>query len=126
MSRRSTARTTSPRSSPSAPWAPRPPSGTWAAPWACRYADTDRVARLVPNALHMTIERALEENPELRSLYEMDEQVRNLVETAQKLEGLSRHASTHAAGVVISREPLVEHVPLQRPARAATATPPSP
>jgi DNA polymerase-3 subunit alpha len=81
------------------------------------YADTDRVARLVPNALHMTIERALTENPELRSLYEMDEQVRRLVDTAQKLEGLARHASTHAAGVVISREPLVEHVPLQRPAR---------
>src|SRR4030067_717347 len=47
----------------------------------------------------------------------MDEQVQRLVDTAQKLEGLARHASTHAAGVVISREPLVEHVPLQRPAR---------
>jgi len=81
------------------------------------YAETDRVARLVPNALNMTIERALNESPELKSLYEMDEQVRRLVDTAQKLEGLARHASTHAAGVVISREPLVEHVPLQRPAR---------
>jgi DNA polymerase-3 subunit alpha len=80
------------------------------------YAETDRVARLVPNALNMTIERALNESPELKSLYEMDEQVRRLVDTAQKLEGLARHASTHAAGVVISREPLVEHVPLQRPA----------
>jgi DNA polymerase-3 subunit alpha len=81
------------------------------------YADTDRVARLVPNALNMTIERALNESLELKSLYEMDEQVQRLVDTAQKLEGLARHASTHAAGVVISREPLVEHVPLQRPAR---------
>jgi DNA polymerase-3 subunit alpha len=80
------------------------------------YADTDRVARLVPNALNMTIERALNESPELKSLYDMDEQVRRLVDTAQKLEGLARHASTHAAGLVISREPLVEHVPLQRPA----------
>ncbi len=80
------------------------------------YADADRVARLVPNALNMTIDRALEENPELRSLYEMDEQVQRLVDTARKLEGLARHASTHAAGVVISREPLVENVPLQRPA----------
>src|SRR3990170_3143604 len=85
------------------------------------YAETDRVARLVPNALHMTIDRALSENVELRSLYDMDEQVRRLVDTAQKLEGLARHASTHAAGVVISREPLVEHVPLQRPTHAASA-----
>jgi DNA polymerase-3 subunit alpha len=80
------------------------------------YAETDRVARLVPNALNMTIDRALNESPELKSLHEMDEQVRRLVDTAQKLEGLARHASTHAAGVVISREPLVEHLPLQRPA----------
>lgn len=83
------------------------------------YADADRVARLIPNALNMTIERALSENPEMRSLYEMDEQVQRLVDTARKLEGLSRHASTHAAGVVISREPLVEHVPLQRPAHGS-------
>jgi DNA polymerase-3 subunit alpha len=81
------------------------------------YGDTDRVARLIPPLLHMTIERALEDNPELRSVYDADEQVRKLVDTAQRLEGVARHASTHAAGVVISREPLVEHVPLQRPPR---------
>jgi DNA polymerase-3 subunit alpha len=81
------------------------------------YSDVDRVARLVPNVLNVTIDRALETTPELASVYEMDEQVRRLVDTARRLEGIARHASTHAAGVVISREPLVEHVPLQRPTR---------
>src|SRR3972149_4956012 len=81
------------------------------------YADTDRVARLVPNALNMTIQRGLHESPELKSLYDMDERVRRLVDTARSLEGVARHASTHAAGVVISRAPLIEHVPLQRPSR---------
>ncbi len=81
------------------------------------YADTDRVARLIPNALHMTLERALNENSEMRMAYEADAQVRNLVDQAQKLEGVARNASTHAAGVVISAEPLVEHLPLARPAR---------
>ncbi|MCJ7830997.1 MAG: DNA polymerase III subunit alpha, partial [Dehalococcoidia bacterium] len=83
------------------------------------YADVDRVARLVPNALNMTIERALAENAEMRTAYDLDEQVRRLVDTAQRLEGIARHASTHAAGVVISGEPLVEHLPLQRPSRGA-------
>ncbi|MDP3768350.1 MAG: DNA polymerase III subunit alpha, partial [Dehalococcoidia bacterium] len=82
------------------------------------YGETDRVARLVPTALNMTIDRALEEGHELRAAYEADDQVRRLVDTSRRLEGVARHASTHAAGVVISREPLVEHVPLQRPARS--------
>ena len=81
------------------------------------YADTDRVARLIPNALHMTIARALEESSEMRMAYEADSQVRSLVDQAKKLEGVARNASTHAAGVVISRDPLVEHLPLARPAR---------
>jgi DNA polymerase-3 subunit alpha len=81
------------------------------------YGDVDRVARLVPNALHMTLAKALEESPELAGAYEVDAQVRSLVDTAQRLEGVARHASTHAAGVVISRDPLVEIVPLQRPTR---------
>ncbi len=85
------------------------------------YAEVDRVARLVPNALHMTIERALSESVEMRSAYDLDDQVRRLVDTAQKLEGIARHASTHAAGVVISGEPLVQHLPLQRPSRGARA-----
>jgi DNA polymerase-3 subunit alpha len=83
------------------------------------YADVDRVARLVPNALNMTIERALTENAEMRTACDLDEQVRRLVDTAQRLEGIARHASTHAAGVVISGEPLVGYVPLQRPVRSA-------
>ncbi|MEX2246368.1 MAG: DNA polymerase III subunit alpha [Dehalococcoidia bacterium] len=81
------------------------------------YGEVDRVARLVPNALQMTLERALEESPELAGLYETDTQVSKLIDTARRLEGVARHASTHAAGVVISREPLAEHVPLQRPTR---------
>jgi len=81
------------------------------------YGDVDRVARLVPNALHMTLGRALEESPELASAYEVDPQVSRLVDTARRLEGVARHASTHAAGVVISREPLAGYVPLQRPTR---------
>jgi DNA polymerase-3 subunit alpha len=81
------------------------------------YGDVDRVARLVPNALHMTLAKALEESPELAGAYEVDATVRQLVDTAQRLEGVARHASTHAAGVVISRDPLAEFVPLQRPTR---------
>jgi DNA polymerase-3 subunit alpha len=78
------------------------------------YSDVDRVARLVPFRLGMTLERALNENSELRTIYEEDKIVRNLVDSARRLEGIARHASTHAAGVVISKEPLTSHVPLQR------------
>jgi DNA polymerase-3 subunit alpha len=81
------------------------------------YADTDRVARLVPNALHITLEEAVEQSNELKDAITADPRVRRLVETARQLEGVARHASTHAAGVVISRDPLIEHVPLQRPNR---------
>lgn len=81
------------------------------------YADVDRVARLIPNALHMTLERALHDTPEMRTLYDADSQVRGLIDQARKLEGVARNASTHAAGVVISAEPLVEHLPLARPTR---------
>ena len=77
------------------------------------YGDVDRVARLVPFALNMSLTRALEENEELRTIYNQDATVRNLVDTARKVEGLTRHASTHAAGMVISREPLTRYVPLQ-------------
>src|SRR5690606_12474915 len=77
------------------------------------FGSTDRVAKLIPTDPKMTIDRALEEVPELAKVYESDSQMRELVDTARKVEGLARHSSTHAAGVVISREPLVEHVPLQ-------------
>ena len=78
------------------------------------YGDVDRVARLVPAAPNMTLDKAMEENPELKQLYQMDEIVRKLVNSARSVEGISRHASTHAAGVVISKEPLTKYVPLQR------------
>ncbi len=79
------------------------------------YGDTDRVARLVPDVLHITLNDALEQSQEMKEAYETDAKVRRLLDTARKLEGVSRHASTHAAGVVISRDPLIDHVPLQRP-----------
>jgi DNA polymerase-3 subunit alpha len=78
------------------------------------YSDVDRVARLVPFRPGMTLERALDENSELYNLYQEDDIVRNLVDSARRLEGMARHASTHAAGVVISKEPLTRYVPLQR------------
>ena len=81
---------------------------------AMSYSDVDRVARLVPFAPGMILSRALEENSEFRNIYHEDAIIRNLVDSARKVEGIARHASTHAAGVVISREPLTKYVPLQR------------
>ncbi|HWV25125.1 MAG TPA: DNA polymerase III subunit alpha [Thermomicrobiales bacterium] len=78
------------------------------------FGETDRVARLIPTDPKMTIDRALDEVPELNKLYDAENGVRDLIDTARKVEGLARHSSTHAAGVVISRDPLVQHVPLQR------------
>ena len=77
------------------------------------YGDVDRVARLVPYSPTMTLARALDENNELKNIYSEDAVVRNLVDSARRVEGVARHASTHAAGVVISREPLTRYVPLQ-------------
>lgn len=78
------------------------------------YADVDRVARLIPFGPNVTIDKAMEQTPELSSIYREDPAIRNLIDSARKAEGISRHASTHAAGVVISKEPLTRHVPLQR------------
>jgi len=77
------------------------------------YAQVDQVARLIPTELTITLDRALEESRELYNVYCQDEMVHNLIDSAIKLEGGIRHASTHAAGVVISRDPLTEYVPLQ-------------
>lgn len=78
------------------------------------YGDVDRIAKMIPFELGMTIEKALDLNTELRMLYEEDPAVRNLIDTSKSLEGLPRHASTHAAGVVISKLPITEYVPLQK------------
>jgi DNA polymerase III subunit alpha len=78
------------------------------------FAETDRVAKLIPVGPGITIDGALTKVPELRAIYESEDAVRELIDAARKVEGISRHASTHAAGVVISRDPLVHHVPLQR------------
>ncbi|CAI8009530.1 DNA polymerase III subunit alpha [Geodia barretti] len=85
---------------------------------AMPYGDVDRVARLVPNRLNITLEDALEQNPEMKEIYDADEGVAKLVDTAMGLEGLTRHTSTHAAAVLISQEPLDDIVPLQRPTRS--------
>jgi DNA polymerase-3 subunit alpha len=85
------------------------------------YAEVDRVAKLVPPTLNITLEAALRDSPELLNLYQQDERVARLVDTAKQLEGIARHASTHAAGVVISRDPLTELVPLQRPSKTDLA-----
>jgi DNA polymerase-3 subunit alpha len=82
------------------------------------YGSADRVARLVPFGVNMTLERAMEENRELANLYSEDDTARQLIDGAKRVEGIARHASTHAAGVVISKEPLTHYVPLQRPTKA--------
>jgi DNA polymerase III subunit alpha len=78
------------------------------------YAEADRVAKAVPNELNISLERAVETSPQLRELMAGDDRVDKLMTIAKQLEGVSRHASTHAAGIVISREPLTEIMPLQR------------
>jgi DNA polymerase-3 subunit alpha len=78
------------------------------------YAEVDRIAKLIPNDLKITIEEALKKEPQLKQAYETDESVRELLLIAMRLEGLNRHASTHAAGVVISPEPLTNYAPLYR------------
>ena len=77
------------------------------------YADVDAVSKAIPFALDMTLEKALSSSPDLRTLYESDERVHRLIDTAKKLEGMPRNASTHAAGVLITSRPVHEYVPLQ-------------
>lgn len=78
------------------------------------YDQVDQVAKQVPMALHITLEEALKLSKPLRDMYEEDEQVRLLIDTAQAIEGMPRHASTHAAGVVITRLPVEDYVPLAK------------
>jgi DNA polymerase-3 subunit alpha len=76
------------------------------------FGDVDRIAKLIPDQLQITIKNAIEQEPRLRDAQKRDENVATLLDTAQVLEGLSRHMSTHAAGVVISPEPMTEYLPL--------------
>lgn len=76
------------------------------------YVDVDRIAKLIPNDLGITLKKALEVEPQLKDLCDTDRTSKQLIDTAQVLEGLNRHASIHAAGVVISDKPLTEYVPL--------------
>jgi DNA polymerase-3 subunit alpha len=78
------------------------------------YADADRIAKMIPNELHITLEDAIQTEPQIRQAIAEDATTAKLIETAKVLEGLTRHASIHAAGVVISDKPLTEYVPLYK------------
>ncbi len=78
------------------------------------YGFVDSVAKQIPNELNITIERALKENNQLKNMYDADPQVKRLIDVSSEFEGLPRHTSTHAAGVVITREPVQKYVPLSR------------
>ncbi len=86
------------------------------------YAQCDAIAKMIPTELNITIDKALTMNPELKSLYESDETVRNLIDMSKRLEGLPRHTSMHAAGVVISQKPVDEYVPLSRASDGSIVT----
>ncbi|MBR0087636.1 MAG: DNA polymerase III subunit alpha [Lachnospiraceae bacterium] len=86
------------------------------------YAFCDKLAKAVPFELNMTLDKALKESSELRELYESDENARRCIDMAKKLEGLPRHSSMHAAGVVITEKPMTEYVPLSRSASDSPLT----
>ena len=78
------------------------------------YAEVDKIAKMIPPELNITIKEALVKAPDLKELYDQDEQIRQLLDFSMAVEGLPRHASMHAAGVVIASKPLVEYVPLAK------------
>lgn len=88
------------------------------------YAEVDKIAKMIPygTGYHIDLKRALSLNPELADIYDSDERIKRLINVAMQLEGLSRHASTHAAGVVISDKPLIDRVPLTRGADGEAVT----
>lgn len=86
------------------------------------YNEVDRIAKLIPDAQDITIDRALKEEQQLKDLYESNQQVKDLIDIARRLEGLCRHASTHAAGVVVSPEPLTDYTPLYKNPKDGTIT----
>lgn len=78
------------------------------------YSKADMISKNVPMEMHMTLDKALEMNPELKKMYDEDSEVRDVIDISKRLEGLPRHASTHAAGVVITKEPVDSYVPLYK------------
>ena len=76
------------------------------------YAECDKLAKMIPNELHITIKKAMEQNKELRDLYEQDDEIHKMLDIAMALEGMPRQASTHACGIVITKEPVDTYVPL--------------
>ncbi len=81
-------------------------------------AEADRLAKLVPNELKMTLDKALDIEPELKQAYDQDERTRKVIDIGRRLEGLTRHASVHACGVVIADEPLTNFLPLYKPSNS--------
>ena len=75
-------------------------------------SETDKIAKMIPNEIHITIKKAIEENIELRNLYENDERIKKLLDISMALEGMPKNTSTHACGVVITKEPVDTYVPL--------------
>ena len=86
------------------------------------YAYVDSISKMIPQELGITIDKALKMNPDLKKLYDTDETVTNLIDMAKRLEGLPRHCSMHAAGVVICQKPVDEYVPLSRAADGTITT----
>ncbi|MDQ1238945.1 MAG: polymerase subunit alpha, partial [Thermodesulfobacteriota bacterium] len=86
------------------------------------YAEADKISKLIPDTLKMTLDSALKEEPRLKELMEGSSDIKDLINSARCLEGLTRHASTHAAGIVISDRPLVEHLPLYVGNKGETVT----
>ncbi len=86
------------------------------------YAQCDAIAKMIPEELNITIDKALKMNPELKNLYTTDEMVKKLIDMSRRLEGLPRHTSMHAAGVVISQKSVDEYVPLARASDGSIVT----
>ncbi len=86
------------------------------------YAQVDAVSKMIPSELKITIDKALAINPELKNLYDNDEVIKKLIDMSRRLEGLPRHSSTHAAGVVIGQKAIDEFVPLSRGSENAITT----
>ncbi len=86
------------------------------------YSEVDQISKLIPMELHITIQKALENSSELRGMYDEDPQIRKLIDTAILIEGMPRHVSTHAAGVVITNKPLTHYIPLYKASNGPLTT----